>query len=226
MSVKEFQQEHAVNIACEGKYTLHRWLDPNGKIVWYHRDDRELDFYRARLSADGKSLWAANAFGHTLARFDTESKALVAEVELGVDTYPYGLALDEKSGKIYVSLWGAGKVAVVDIKANAVQSHYETQEHPNEMITAKQGQYLFVANANRNTVTVLDTKQGQAVETINTAIAPDAPAGSTPSSSIARPATGRSLTPMSWTSVSRTPVGTRPAGRWSTGVCRWRDPRC
>jgi hypothetical protein len=32
VSVKEFQQEHAINIACEGKYTLHRWLDPNGKI--------------------------------------------------------------------------------------------------------------------------------------------------------------------------------------------------
>ena len=134
------------------------------------------------VSADGKSLWAANAFGHTLARFDTESKALVAEIELGLDSYPYGLALDENAGRIYVSLWGAAKVAVVDIKANSLQSHYETQEHPNEMITAKQGQYLFVANANRNTVTVLDTKKGQAIETINTAIAPQAPAGSTPSS--------------------------------------------
>ncbi|SIO61606.1 40-residue YVTN family beta-propeller repeat-containing protein [Singulisphaera sp. GP187] len=134
------------------------------------------------VSADGKSLWAANAFGHTLARFDTESKALVSEVELGLDSYPYGLALDENTGRIYVSLWGAAKVAVIDIKANELLSHYETQEHPNEMITAKQGQYLFVANANRNTVTVLDTKIGQAVETINTAIAPGAPAGSTPSS--------------------------------------------
>ncbi len=32
MSVKEFLTERAINIACEGKYTLHRWLDPNGKI--------------------------------------------------------------------------------------------------------------------------------------------------------------------------------------------------
>jgi hypothetical protein len=31
-------------------------LDPEGDIVWYHRDDRELDFYRARLSLDGESL--------------------------------------------------------------------------------------------------------------------------------------------------------------------------
>ena len=32
MSVKDFQQERAVNIACEGKYKLHRWFGPDGKI--------------------------------------------------------------------------------------------------------------------------------------------------------------------------------------------------
>lgn len=31
-------------------------LNAAGKIVWYHQDGRELDFYRARLSVDGKSL--------------------------------------------------------------------------------------------------------------------------------------------------------------------------
>jgi hypothetical protein len=31
-------------------------LDGAGNVVWYHADDRELDFYRARLSVDGKSM--------------------------------------------------------------------------------------------------------------------------------------------------------------------------
>jgi hypothetical protein len=31
-------------------------IDPDGEIVWYHTDDRELDFYRARLSRDGTSV--------------------------------------------------------------------------------------------------------------------------------------------------------------------------
>jgi hypothetical protein len=31
-------------------------IDPEGQIVWYHTDDRDLDFYRARLSLDGKSI--------------------------------------------------------------------------------------------------------------------------------------------------------------------------
>jgi hypothetical protein len=40
-------------------------IDPQGRIVWYHTDDRDLDFYRVRLSADGTSILynAANVSG-------------------------------------------------------------------------------------------------------------------------------------------------------------------
>jgi hypothetical protein len=40
-------------------------INANGDIVWYWSDDRDLDFYRARLSIDGKSLLynAANISG-------------------------------------------------------------------------------------------------------------------------------------------------------------------
>ncbi len=48
------------------------------------------------------------------------------------------------------------------------------------MLLARDGAILYVANANRNTVTVFDAKAGKALETIGTAIAPDAPDGSTP----------------------------------------------
>lgn len=32
MSVKDFQQERAINVLCEGKYKLHRWFGPDGKV--------------------------------------------------------------------------------------------------------------------------------------------------------------------------------------------------
>src|SRR5262249_53367400 len=47
---------------------------------------------------------------------------------------------------------------------------------------ARKGKVLYVANANRNTVSVFDTETGKAVEVIGTAIDPRAPSGSTPSS--------------------------------------------
>lgn len=134
------------------------------------------------LSADGKTLWVAHAWGHSLGRFDVEQGILRDEIPLGPDTYPFALVLDEKSNRLYVSLWGKGSVAVVDTKDCVVRSRWTAEDHPNEMLLAHEGKLLYVANANRNTVTVFDTESGKAIETIGTAIDPKAPAGSTPSS--------------------------------------------
>ncbi len=133
------------------------------------------------VGKDEKTLWVANVFGHTLARFDGDGKR-VAEIELGADSFPYGLAWDEASSKLYVSLWNKAEVAVVDSGKNEVVGHWATQEHPNEMLLAAGGKILYVANANRNTVSVFSTEDAKAVEVIGTAIDPNAPPGSTPSS--------------------------------------------
>jgi DNA-binding beta-propeller fold protein YncE len=134
------------------------------------------------VSGDGKTLYVANAFGHSLASFDVATRTLSREVALGAETFPYGLALDEAHSRLYVSLWGASKVAIVDPGTLEVAGHLTSEEHPNEMLLTKSGAHLFVANANRNTVTVFETEGRKAVETINTAISPLAPSGSTPSS--------------------------------------------
>jgi DNA-binding beta-propeller fold protein YncE len=133
------------------------------------------------VSKDGETLWVANVFGHSLAKFDGAGK-LLTELALGEDSFPYGLAWDESSGRLYVSLWNKAEVAVVDSGKSEVVAHLATQEHPNEMLLSKGGKVLYVANANRNSVSVFDAKAGKAVETIGTAIDPNAPPGSTPSS--------------------------------------------
>jgi YVTN family beta-propeller protein len=96
--------------------------------------------------------------------------------------FPYGCVLDEKNHRLYVSLWAQSCVAVVDLKSHQVLARWPAGEHPNEMLLTKSARYLFVANANLNTVTVLDTSTGKAVETLNTALGPDALPGSTPNS--------------------------------------------
>src|SRR5207249_1016620 len=101
---------------------------------------------------------------------------------LGQDSYPYGVAWDEGRDRLYVSLWGKAEVAVIDSKASRVIARWKTEEHPNEMLLARGGRLLYVANANRNTVSVFDTAAGKPIETIGTAIDPKAPPGSTPSS--------------------------------------------
>ncbi|MEP6668433.1 MAG: beta-propeller fold lactonase family protein [Chthoniobacter sp.] len=96
--------------------------------------------------------------------------------------FPYACLLDEKRGRLYVSLWGQASVAVVDTKTFTVSARWATEDHPNEMILSKDTKRLFVANANRNTVSVLDTANGHLIETLLAELTPNAPPGNTPNS--------------------------------------------
>ncbi len=98
------------------------------------------------------------------------------------DSFPYACRLDEKRDRLYVSLWAQAHVAVVDLKSGRVIARWATEEHPCEMALTRSGRFLFVANSSRNTVSVLDTASGKAVETIWAALYPQSPPGSTPNS--------------------------------------------
>ncbi|QEH35396.1 Phosphoesterase family protein [Aquisphaera giovannonii] len=134
------------------------------------------------LSGDGKVLWVANLYGHSLMRLDAGTGAVLDTLAMEADSYPFGLAWDEPAHRLYASLWNRAAVAVIDTEARKVVATIAAQEHPNEMLLAKGGRLLYVANANRNSVSVIDTKAGGSIETIGTAIDPAAPAGCTPSS--------------------------------------------
>ena len=98
------------------------------------------------------------------------------------DPFPYACVLDEKKGRLFVSLWNQAAVAVIELTSFTVLGRWPTEEHPNEMVLTKDGRRLFVANANRNTVTALDTTTGRASETLLAELQPGAPAGNTPNS--------------------------------------------
>jgi DNA-binding beta-propeller fold protein YncE len=185
------------------------------------------------LSKDGKTLYVAAVFGHSVGRFDAESGAFHGELALEAESYPYGLVLDESRQRLYVSLWSKAKVAVVDTQAFKVTGHFPAEDHPNEMLLAKGGKILFVANANRNTVSVIDTEAGKPIETIGTAIDPKAPPGSTPNSLALSPDESMLLVANANTnnlavvnvkdSGGSAPLGFIPAGWYPTSVRIARD---
>ncbi len=152
------------------------------------------------------------------------------------DPFPYGLALDEKRRRLYVSLWAQAEVAVVDTREFKVIGRWKVEEHPNELLLSKDGKRLFAANANRNSVTIVDTGSGKTLETLVATLTPDALPGNTPNSlalspderrlfvananintvavfDVATPGAARSLgfIPVGWypTSVRVTPDGKR-----------------
>lgn len=96
--------------------------------------------------------------------------------------FPYACVLDEPRQRLYVSLWAQARVALFDLKTQQIAAVWPVQEHPNEMLLAPSGRALYVANANRNTVSVLDTQTGRTIEVLSSSLYPQSPPGSTPNS--------------------------------------------
>ena len=130
---------------------------------------------------------AAQTVTATRPAADEDEAAVTKRAEAALDSarasdpFPYGCVLDEKRQRLYVSLWAQAAVAVIDLKSQEI-TRWATEEHPNEMLLSTSGKLLFVANANRNTVTVLDTATGRPVETLLAEFDPYSPPGSTPNS--------------------------------------------
>ena len=137
------------------------------------------------LSRDGGILYVAGNRGHEVLAIDTTTDAPAIRVKLPGDSFPYACLIDEAHGKLYVSLWGRAAIAVLDLpirSGSTVTATWPTEDHPNEMLLTRDAATLYVANANRNTVSVIDTATGRPREILSSALYPGAPNGSTPNS--------------------------------------------
>ncbi|HEX7446388.1 MAG TPA: bifunctional YncE family protein/alkaline phosphatase family protein, partial [Pirellulales bacterium] len=139
-------------------------------------------------SPDGKTLYAALAWGHALAMVDlaggesSEGAKPRSVIALGKDSYPYAPLPTPDGKRLYVSLWGKAEVTVINLASLEIEKRWQTAAHPTEMALSPDGRRLFVACANSNTVSVIDTETGEPSETISSALYPKAPNGSTPNS--------------------------------------------
>jgi YVTN family beta-propeller protein len=79
-----------------------------------------------------------------------------------------------------ISRFGAGdKVLLYDTQSAALKDEIAVGDNPNELLLNQSGSVLFVANANDNSVSVIDTKKKVVLEVLNAALYPNAPSGST-----------------------------------------------
>ena len=149
-----------------------------------------VDLEAATDALPGETIFATNTaatFTNTAAQTDDEA-AITKRAEAALEDarsdvpFPYGCVLDEKRGRLYVSFWAQSCVGVIDLKTQKLVTRWATEEHPNEMALTKSGRHLYVANANRNSVSVLDTETGKTVETLVAELLPNSPPGNTPNS--------------------------------------------
>jgi YVTN family beta-propeller protein len=133
-------------------------------------------------SPDGKTLFVADAWADRIAMISLDDPKAIQLIALEKGSYPYAIMPLSGGSKLYVSLWGKSAVAVFDLKAGKNETLWKTLSHPTEMALSPAKDVLYVACANSNAVTAIETATGKVLETINTALYPQAPNGSTPNS--------------------------------------------
>lgn len=140
---------------------------------------------------DAKSLlYVTTKENNSLYVVDLKTKKILHKVALTAEGYTCQLSPDKK--ELYISSWGGDKILVYNTLTNKIQSEIKTGSHPNDFCISKSGKYLYVANANDNSVSVIDVKRRKVIETLNAALYPDAPMGST-SNSVALSADEKTL---------------------------------
>ena len=119
------------------------------------------------VSKEAKSLFV----------FNVTTKQLLSTIDLGAEAYTCKLSNNKKS--LYISLWGNKKVLVYDIAAEKITNEIAVGDHPNELLFTRNGNYLYVANSQDNSVSIINTKTNTVVETLNAAMYPSTLSGST-----------------------------------------------
>ena len=111
---------------------------------------------------------------------DLKTKKIIQKDTLGAEAYTCLLSPDKK--ELYISVWGGDKIKMFNTVTKKFTDSIAVGDNPNDMCLSKNGQYLYVANANDNSVSVIDIKQRKVLETLNAALYPNAVPGSTTNS--------------------------------------------
>ncbi len=129
---------------------------------------------------DRNLLYVVTKENNSLYVVDLTTKNVIQELPVGDVAYTCLLSPDKKL--LYVSCWGCRKVKIYDTKQLAFVGAVMVGDHPNDMCLNKKGTLLYVANSNDNSVSVVDLTKRKTIETLNAALYPNAPSGSTTNS--------------------------------------------
>ena len=125
-------------------------------------------------------MYVVTKENNSLYIIDLLTKKVTKQLPLAAEAYTCVLSPDKK--ELYISCWGCDKVLIFNTGNAGFTGEIMVGDNPNDLCLSKNGKYLFAANANDNSVSVIDVLQKKVIETFNTALYADAPNGSTTNS--------------------------------------------
>jgi DNA-binding beta-propeller fold protein YncE len=124
-----------------------------------------------------KLLYVVTRENNSLYIVDLSTKNVVQRLDLGGEGFTCRLSHSRK--ELYITCWGCDKVMIFDTERRSFISEIPVGDNPNDICLGRNDHWLFVANANDNSVSVIDLRARKVVETLNAALYADAPPGST-----------------------------------------------
>lgn len=104
------------------------------------------------------------------------TKKVIQKIKLIAEAYT--CVLSPIKNELYISCWGGEKILVLNTISNQIVKEFKVGVHPNDFCVARNGKTMYVANGEDNSVSVVDLGKYKEVEVLNTALYPNAPAGS------------------------------------------------
>lgn len=122
-------------------------------------------------------LYVVTKDDNSLYIVDLVTKKILNQVKLDGEAFTCLLSADKK--ELYISCWGCDQLVIFNTITRSIDIKIAVGDNPNDICRTRNNKYLFVANANDNSVSVVDTKKKKVIETLVSSLYPDAPPGST-----------------------------------------------
>ena len=136
----------------------------------------------AGIEVDDKRqlLYAVTKENNSLYVIDLTNKKILRRLQLPAENYTCLLSPDKK--ELYISSWGSAQLLVYSTQLNKLIAEISVGSNPNDLCLTKNGRFLFVANANDNSVSIIDIKKRKVLETVEASLFSNSPTGSTTNS--------------------------------------------
>jgi len=121
-------------------------------------------------------LYVVTKDDSSLYEINLANKKIIKKTLLPAEAYTCALSNDQS--ELYISIWGAEKLVVYNTSSQKITHQIKTGTHPNDFAISKNGAFIYLANGEDNSVSVIDIKNKKVIETLNSALYPDAPTGS------------------------------------------------
>ncbi|MES2427398.1 MAG: bifunctional YncE family protein/alkaline phosphatase family protein [Bacteroidota bacterium] len=138
---------------------------------------------KSKVCATGIAVNKSNTLLYTVTKEDNSlyvvdltNRTIKSKVKLDAEAYSCVLSPDEKT--LYISVWNGGELAIYNTTSGQINT-IPVGSHPNELLLNKKGTRLFVANANDNSVSIINTATRKVTEVVSTSLFPTKLTGST-----------------------------------------------